>query len=136
MKRISLLLVVLPLVLLAGCDGDSSSTTTARTPVTIDSGAMTIGANSGEILSEFNIGEPGQVELTVTWSTGPVNLTIVVEAKAGALVANIGGSPLVTRMDVSQALLDTSNLIGAWVANNDIVDDAEVQFTIIFTPDG
>ena len=110
MKRIGLLLVVLPLVLLAGCDGDSSSTTTTGTPVAIDNGTMTIGANSTEKISDFNIGEPGQVQVTVTWSTGPDTLTILMEAVGGAVAANMGVSPLVTRMDVSQTVLDDSNV--------------------------
>ena len=133
MKRIGLLLVVLPLVLLAGCDGDSTSTVT---PVAIASGAMTVGANSTEQLSQFNIGEPGQIEVTVTWSTGPADLVIVVEAVGGAFAANIGGSPLVTHMDVTQTLLDASNKFAAGVANNDPGDDADIQFTITFTPAG
>ena len=133
MKRIGFFLVVLPLVLLAGCDGDS---TTARTPVAIDSGTTTVGANSTETLSEFNIGEPGQVEVTVTWSTGPEYLTLFMEAPGGATAENSGGSPLVTRMDVTQALLDNSNKFGAWVANNDTINDADIQFTITFTPAG
>jgi len=131
MKRISLFLVVLPLVLLAGCDGDSTST---GTPVAIDNGTMTVGANSTEQLSQFNIGEPGQVQVTVTWSTGPDSLTILMEAAGGAIAANAGGSPLVTRMDVSQAVLDTSNDFAAGVINSDPADDAEIQFTITFTP--
>ncbi len=135
MKQIGLLFVVLPLILLVGCDGDSTSTTTAQTPVTIGSGAFTVGAGSSQILSQFNIGEPGQLELTVTWSTGPANLTSGMEAAGGAIVANIGGSPLVTRMDVTQVILDNSNVIAAVVVNNDLVDDAEIQFTIIFTPE-
>ena len=135
MKRIGILLVVLPLVLLVGCDDDSTPATTAQTPVTIDSGAMTVGAGSTEKLSEFNIGEPGQVEVTVTWSAGPANLTLIMEAMGGAMAANVGGSPVVTVMDVSQALLDTSNVILAGVINNDTINDAQIQFTIIFTPD-
>jgi hypothetical protein len=135
MKRIGLHLVVLPLVLLVGCDGDSTSSTTTQTSVTIGSGAFNVGAGSSEKLSEFNIDEPGQLELTVTWSTGPANLTSGMEAMGGAIVANIGGSPLVTRMDVTQVLLDSSNVFAAMAANNDTVD-AEIQFTIIFTPEG
>jgi len=136
MKRIGLLLVVLPLVLLAGCDGDSTTATTVGTPVTIDSGAMTVGADSSEQLFQSNISEPGQVEVTVTWSIGPADLTLIMEAAGGAMAANLGGSPLVTRMDVTQAILDTSSVIGAGVMNKDLVDDAQIQFTIIFTPAG
>ena len=67
---------------------------------------------------------------------------LVVEAAGGALALNIGGSPLVTRMDITQAILDGSSLVSATVANNDTVDpnqrrvDAEIQFTIVFTPGG
>ena len=133
MKRIGLLLVVLPLVFLAGCDDD---TTSVGTPVAIDNGNITVGANSTEQLSQFIIGEPGQFEVTVTWSNGPADLVIVVEAVGGAFAANIGGSPLVTRMDATQALLDTSNDFAAGVVNNDPGDDADIQFTITFTPAG
>ena len=136
MKRIGLLLVLLPLVFLAGCDGDSTPATTAGTPVTLGSGNITVGANSAEKLSDFTIGEAGQVEVTVTWSTGPDNLALVIEAGGGTLAANVGGSPLVTRMDVTQALLDVSNDFTASAVNNDPGDDAEIQFTIIFTPEG
>ena len=136
MKRIGLLLVVLPLVLLAGCDGDSTTATTVGTPVTIDSGAMTVGADSSEQLFQSNISEPGQVEVTVTWSIGPADLTLIMEAAGGAMAANLGGSPLVTRMDVTQAILDTSSVVAAGVINNDTVNDADIQFTIIFTPGG
>jgi hypothetical protein len=142
MRRIGLLLGVLVPVLLAGCDGDSTTATTARTPVTIDSGAVAVGPGSSETLSKFNISEPGRVEVTVMWSTGPDALTLLVEAAGGAVVASIGGSPLVTRMDVTQALLDSSSLVGAVVANNEPVNvnqkkvDAEIQFTITFTPEG
>jgi len=133
MKRISLLLVVLPLVLLAGCDGDSTSTVT---PVAIDSGDMTVGAGNSETLSQFNIGEPGQLAVTVTWSTGPDNLTLMLQAMGGAAALNTGDSPLVVRMDVTQAVLDTSNDFGAGVTNSDPADDADIQFTITFTPAG
>ena len=136
MKRIGLLLVVLPLVLLAGCDGDSTTATTAPTPVTISSGVFTVGAGSSQMLSQFNISEPGQLELTVTWSTGPADLTSGMEAAGGSIVVNIGGSPLVTSMDVTQALLDNSSAFAAVAVNNDTVDDAEIQFTIIFMPEG
>jgi hypothetical protein len=45
-------------------------------------------------------------------------------------------------MDITQAILDGSSLVSATVANNDTVDpnqrrvDAEIQFTIVFTPGG
>jgi hypothetical protein len=136
MRRIGLLLVVLPLVLLAGCDGDSTSSTTTQTSVTISNGALTVGAGSSEVLFKSSIGEPGRVEATITWNSGPADLTLILEAMGGAMAAKNGASPLVTRMDVTQEILDTSDLVGVGVMNNDMVDDADIQFTITFTPEG
>jgi hypothetical protein len=132
-KQLSLLLPVLSLLVLAGCDGDSVTTVTAGAPVTLSSGNMTITAGSNEQLAQFTVAEPGEVRVTVTWSAGPTELVLLIEAQGGAMAANIGGSPLVTTVDITQAILNTSNVIAAGVINNDVVN-ADVQFTVVFTP--
>ena len=133
MRRIWLLLVILPFVLLIGCDGGGSSSGSA---VTISTGTVTVGTSSSEQLASFTVGEPGQVVVTATWTGGPAQLTLVVEAQGGGMAANIGGSALVTSINVTQEILDSSNLLVAGVINNDATDSAQVEYTIVFTPSG
>ena len=100
MRGVGLLVVVMPLVLLSGCDlGGSSSDSNTGTMVA--SGTMSVAAGTGEGSSGFTIGEPGRVDVTVTWTGGPSELTVYVNAGGGATAGSVGSSPLVVSIIVT-----------------------------------
>ena len=132
MRGVGLIVVVLPLVLLCGCDGGGSS---SDTTVIISSGTLSVAAGTGEVASGFSIGEPGTVDVTVTWAGGPAELTVYVNSDGGATAGNVGSSPLVVSIIVSQAILDNTNTLSVGVLNNDATESAEVEYTVVFTPE-
>jgi hypothetical protein len=141
MKYLSVILLVILCLGLTSCfDGDDGTTTTvtsngASTPVLLASGTMTVGADSGETIAVFAVGQPGQIDVAVEWSTGPSGLLMVLQQAGGPSESDSGGSPLSATLTVTQDMLDTNGTqFSVDVANDHLTQDAEVTYTVTFTP--
>ena len=73
------------------------------------------------------------LEARVEWSIGPSKLDVTLVHDGGTSEYD-GGSPAAVMMAVTQDLLDASNDWKLTVFNHHIASDAEIEYTIIFTP--
>ena len=138
----------LPIILLmtfslgfTGCFDGGSDTTTTTTPadgdgaVILAASTMTVGADSAETIATFAVAQPGEIEVTVEWSTGPSGLLMVLQQTGGPSENDSGGSPLRATLTVTQDMLDTNGTqFSVDIANDHLTEDADITYTVAFTP--
>ena len=150
MMRTGLLLIGTAMCLLiAGCDGDGDGSTAqpampAQGGMDLSGATWVLGqstetATTGQsvVLRDFDITEPGLLEVTVTWDSGPATMnTIVVRQLSAAAhdTACNAVSPVELSVQVTQAIIDQDT---AWqlIVSNTAGPDTPVHYTIYFTPD-
>ena len=150
MKLLSVFSVAALFLLFLGCDGDgdgigvTTDTTTEETdtagetkaPVIIDSGSDTVAPSSYSVVSDFDIFETGTIEGTVEWSTGPSKLGLILAHDSTVRVEQDNvESPATVAMQATQDLLNNSNGWVFVVDNTDLTLQADIDFTLRFTPD-
>ncbi len=151
MKLLSLSLIAMLSVIVAGCDGDGDDTTTTttttettteetQTTATIASGSDTFhfsgDPEDDRVLSSFSVFETGMLEARVEWSTGPLKLDIILfhSGSGAAEYAFNVESPATVLTEVTQDLLDAGN---GWqlLIDTDIASEVTVNFIVRFSPD-
>ncbi len=150
MKLLSVVSIALLSVLVLGCDGDgdgigvTTDTTAEETetaeettaPVTLDTGSDTIGPDTASVVSDFNVFETGVIQARVEWSSGPSKLNIYLSHISGPNVYEGDvESPATVLMEATQDLVDDSNNWVLRVHNPDALLQAEIDYTVRFTPD-
>ena len=146
MKHLPIIMLITFVFGLAGCFDDGNDTTTTTDPAPTDSngastsivlatGTKTVTADGLTPLATLTVGEPGEIEVTVEWSTGPSELSISVTDWASSTGSDSGGSPLRATLTVTQDEVDADNTEFYFYAeNNHLTRDAEVTYTATFTP--
>jgi hypothetical protein len=131
---------------LLGCDGDgdgigvttdtTDTTEETKAPVIIDTGSGTVAPSDYSVLSDFDIFETGIIEGTAEWSSGPSKLNLILSHDSTVKVQqNDVESPATVLMEATQDLLNNSNGWVFVVDNTDLTLQADVDFTVRFTPD-
>jgi hypothetical protein len=148
MKLLSVFSIAALLVLFAGCDGDGDGTTTETTteetdsveetkgPVTVESGWATVCPLCTLIAANFDISETGVIEATVDWTPGPSKMDLTLAHESTVSVKEAQAYPPATViMQATQDLLDNGNNWQLFVYNPWNNSQAEIDFTVTFTPD-